>query len=282
MEVALITGCSGGIGRALALEMNRQGYVVYATSRNRESMADLAVRGIKTEQLDVTDGENIQRVIQQIISEEEKIDVLVNNAGYGLFGPLMDVPIAELRAQFDTNLFGVLSLIQQVVPAMRPAGGGTIVNIGSVSGVLPTPFAGAYCASKAALHALSDVLRMELAPFNIRVLTVQPGAIQSRFGENAGKNVQRLVTENSLYHQIKDAIRARAQMSQTNATPAEEFAGKLVKRIRKKTTGNPVIRIGKKSVYLPFLKRWVPEPWLDKILSRKFQLDRLGTGRSPR
>ncbi len=277
MQIALITGCSSGIGRALAREMYRQGFTVYATARREETLTDLKTPGIRTTRLDVTNEENIRQVVDTILREEGKIDYLINNAGYGVFAPLLDVPEEELQAQFRTNVFAVLSLIQAVAPSMISAGGGTIVNIGSVSGVMPTPFAGAYCASKAALHALSDVLRLELVPFNIRVITVQPGAIQSRFGETATQITGRLVKKESVYREVTAAIEARARMSQENATPAEEFARKLVRKMTRPKLGNPVIRLGKKSRLLPFLKKWLPEKQLDKILSRKFLLDRLNT-----
>ncbi len=275
MAVVLITGCSSGIGRALAEEMHRQGFTVYATARREESLQELQTLGLKTARLDVTDSENIRQVVEHILGEEGRIDFLINNAGYGVFVPLLDLPLQELTSQFQTNVFAVIALVQAVAPAMIKNGGGTIVNIGSVSGVLPTPFAGAYCASKAALHALSDVLRLELAPFNIRVLTVQPGAIQSRFGDNATRITARLLRRDSFYRSVLEAVEARARMSQEGATPVQEFARRLVAAITRDRIKRPIIRLGKKSRLLPFLKRWLPEKKLDRILRRKFLLDRL-------
>jgi short-subunit dehydrogenase len=148
-----------------------------------------------------------------------------------------------------------------------------VVNIGSVSGITTTPFSGAYCATKAALHSLSDAQRMELAPFGIDVITVQPGAIESKFGDNSLNNVLQRITPKSLYAPLKEAIQARATASQDNPTPATEFAESLVEQL----LNNPkaVIRIGNGSFGLPLLKRWLPTTILDKILSKKFNLPSL-------
>ena len=148
-----------------------------------------------------------------------------------------------------------------------------VVNIGSVSGITPTPFSGAYCATKAALHALSDAQRMELAPFGIDVIIVQPGAIESKFGDNSLANVLQRITPQSLYAPLKDAIKARATASQDNPTPAAEFAHILIAKLSNKPKS--VIRIGNGSRGLPLLKHWLPAPILDKILSKKFDLPSL-------
>lgn len=150
---------------------------------------------------------------------------------------------------------------------MKEKGQGTIVNIGSVSGVLTTPFSGAYCASKAALHALSDALRMELAPFGINVITVQPGGVRSQFGQKAGQLVKRVLKEDSWYQPIRSFIEQRAAASQEKAMPAEVFARKLLDKI---LTDNPppVVRLGSKSKLMPFLKWALPVKTVDKILSK--------------
>ena len=223
----------------------------------------------------MTDRKKINDVISKIVQDQQRIDFLVNNAGYGAIGPVVEMPGDKLYQQFETNVFAPINLIQAVFPNMVKSGGGCIVNIGSISGILVTPFAGAYCASKASVHALSDSLRMELAPFNIRVVTVQPGAIQSNFGNRAHNEVKQNVTKNSFYAEIIDAIQRRAYSSQENPTPAEKLAKKLVKELMKK---NPktTIRVGRGSHSLPFLKRWLPQKILDKILIRKFNLNKPG------
>jgi short-subunit dehydrogenase len=267
----MITGCSSGIGRALSVEFHRRGYKVIATARRIESVEALRNQGIATETLDVTDRQEANRVVHTILERERRIDILVNNAGFGLFGPTLDLPHEELVSQFQTNVFAPLNLIRLIAPAMRNQGGGIIINIGSISGVVTTPFAGAYCASKAALHSFSDALRMELAPYGIRVVSVQPGGVQSDFGKNSGRSAKRIMKPDSWYDGLKDSILSRAQVSQVGATASEEFARKLVGLVE---GGNPppIVRIGSRSFSLPFLKSVFPAALLDSIFRKKFGL----------
>lgn len=268
----LITGCSSGIGRALATALDQRGCKVMATARNLDSILDLKAAGMATFALDVTDKEQAARVIEQIINEAGGIDILVNNAGYGLMGPALELPETELSAQFNTNVIAPVMMTRLAAQSMKEKGSGLIVNIGSVSGITTTPFSGGYCASKAALHALSDALRMELAPFGIRVMIVQPGAIASEFGNAAGRTVARVLKEDSWYRPYKPHIEARANASQQDATPAQGFAARLADEILQPHPKR-VVRIGKGSMLLPLLKRVVPTVVLDKILMKKFGLD---------
>lgn len=272
----LITGCSSGIGRALAFEFHRHEFEVWATARKLETLNELQQAGMNTLALDVTNAESIQNVVEKLKNESARLDILVNNAGYASISPLAELPIAELRKQLETNVLGQIAVTQALLPVLRKSQAAKIVNIGSVSGILTTPFAGAYCASKAALHMLSDALRMELAPFNIQVITVQPGAIASNFGNRARTEVDTNLNfdSDSWYTPIKTAIEARANASQENPTPTDEFARSLVKQLCKKQPKS-IIRLGKGSTALVALKRWLPESLLDKILSKKFQLNRL-------
>ncbi len=271
-EVVLITGCGSGIGKALALAFHRQGFSVCATARRIDTMKDLAQDGILTLALDVTRGEDIQRALDTLKSAGAHVGVLVNNAGYGAMGPLLDVPSEEWQRQFDVNLFAPMALTRAVLPGMIQHQRGTVVNISSVSGVMTTPFAGAYCASKAALNAASDALRMELRPLGIDVVTVQPGGIRSSFGDRAADQVNLAVE--SPYQAIRSGVLARANESQDDATSADVFADELVHQL-KRARPPAVIRIGKKSTLLPLLKQVLPTALLDRILSRRFQLDRL-------
>ncbi len=273
--VVLITGCSSGIGRALAEEFNHRGYRVYATARELSAIEDLAAKQIKIARLDVTDEPEIAEAVHHILTQESHIDILVNNAGYGAMGPLLDISKAALQRQFETNVFGLMSLVHQVTPAMIDQGGGVIVNIGSISGIFPTPFSGAYCASKSAVHTLSDVLRVELAPFNIDVITVQPGAIQSNFGNAATEQLEGILKPDSVYGELEEGIRDRANLSQLNALSTEAFAKILVTHMQNGRSRKPILRIGKQSILLPFLKRWLPVRWLDQLLIKRFRLDRL-------
>ena len=270
-KTVLITGCSTGIGRALAQEFCRRGYQVYATARRVESLAGMEAAGMRVAALDVDDAGSIDAVRTRLEREQVRLDILVNNAGYGAMGPLVEMPLPELRRQFETNVFSNLAIIQALLPRLLAAGRSTVVNVSSVSGVLATPFAGAYCASKAAVNALSDALRMELAPLGIRVVTVQPGGIASQFGQTAAKSAV-VLPPDSLYKPLQAQIQGRANVSQENAMPAEAFARELVARLDA-SDPPPVIRLGPKSTLMPALKRWLPTRMLDRILSRRFGLD---------
>ena len=288
MNTVLITGCSSGIGRALCEKYLTKGFHVYASARNIHSLNDLDEHSNLTKlTLDVNSQSSIHNAIAHIKQDNNCLDVLINNAGYAAMGPLADMPLEDLRAQFETNVFAPMELTKACLPllmakkALATKGGyknnqqhnAQVVNIGSVSGITTTPFSGAYCATKAALHALSDAQRMELAPFGIDVITVQPGAIESKFGDNSLNNVLARITPESLYAPLKEAIQARATASQDNPTPAAEFADTLIEQL----LNNPkaVIRIGNGSLGLPLLKRWLPVAILDKILSKKFNLPSL-------
>jgi len=273
-KVIIITGCSTGIGRELAFRMNSLGWTVAATARHIAMLEPLREAGCLTFTLDVTITDQIDRVIREILEQTGRIDMLVNNAGYGLIMPLMDIPADELERQFRTNVTGTLELIRKVAPVMKKQGSGTIVNMGSISGIAPTPFAGSYCASKAAIHAWSDVLRMELKPFGISVVTLQPGGIATDFGKNSSENVARLMNPGSWYNTIREFIFTRANTSQESATPVDVFVDRLGRKIN---IPHPpaIIRIGKRSLILPFLKRWIPVRMLDSMMMKKYGLDRL-------
>ncbi|WHI45420.1 SDR family oxidoreductase [Microbulbifer sp. JMSA004] len=273
-RVALITGCSSGIGRELALALHRRGTIVIATARRPESLQELADLGIATEALDVNSQADINRVVHAVKAAYGRLDILVNNAGYGQMGPLLELDTRALEKQFRTNVFAPLALIRACVPLMRSEQGGIVCNIGSVSGVMPTPFSGAYCASKAALHSISDVLRLELKPFGIRVMTVQPGAIASEFGRHAETSLRGLLPPDSLYKRQEEAVRARAQESQQNATLASTLAKKLVRELLRKRA-RPLVRIGNRSSLLPWMARWLPRSFRDWFLMRRFKLNRL-------
>lgn len=270
--LVIITGCGSGIGQALARAFHARGLPVCATARRLDTLAPLAAEGLMTRPLDVTDEASVQALLTGLAQESHQIGTLVNNAGYGAMGPMLDVPTAEWQRQFDVNLFAPMALTRAVLPGMIARRRGLVVNISSVSGVLTTPFAGPYCASKAAFNAASDALRMELAPLGVKVVTVQPGGIQSAFGSNASNAVS--LGADSPYQAIKASVLARANESQSNAMPADTFARLLVDQLLK-ADGPPVVRLGEKSTLLPALKQWLPTRLLDRVLSKKFGLDGL-------
>ncbi len=269
--VVLISGCSTGIGRTLAEEFAARNWRVFATARKPSSLDDLKAPNVKTAALDVTDEKSIQACVESVIAEAGKIDMLVNNAGLLLIGPLVELEISELRRQFETNVLGLAALTRAVAPYMIKQRKGKIVNISSISGVLNTPFAGAYCSSKAAVTSFSDTLRKELAPFGIQVITVQPGGIQSKLADNADHGLERF--QKTPFNPIQDFIVRRAHMSQQDATPAEVFAKKLVDKLARKKTPQ-FIRMGKGSTLLPLVAKF-PCAFTDRLLARKFGLDTL-------
>ena len=242
-----------------------------ATARQMASLEKLAAAGMGVRSLDVTNAEAIAQVVKSTLLAEGRIDILVNNAGFGQFGPLMDLDEVQLQTQFHTNAIAPLLMVQAVAPGMKAQRSGLIVNIGSISGVVTTPFAGAYCASKAALHSLSDALRLELAAFGIQVVTVQPGAIASNFGKSAEKRLRAVLKPDSWYADLADSIRDRAVLSQAEATPVEAFARQMVAQVMQP---NPpaVIRLGKKSRWLPWLNWLLPKRMMAFMLKRRFGL----------
>lgn len=270
-RVVLITGCSSGIGRALAEEFIRRGARVWVSARRVETLADFEGRAAGVARLDVSDEAGMSDAIDRIERECGRLDVLVNNAGFGLMGPMLDLTSDDLRAQWETNITGPIRLAQLAARGMIARRSGLIVNIGSVSGFLVSPFSGAYCASKAALHAVTDALRMELAPFGVNVVCVQPGGVESEFGRHARDRVANVPSTESPYSAIRGFIDARANASQDRAMPAAEFAARLCDALAK-SRPSPVIRIGRNAGYYAAMGRFAPKRLLDRILSKKFGL----------
>jgi short-subunit dehydrogenase len=270
MPVALITGCSSGIGRALADAFKNAGYEVWASARKAEDVAALSAAGFTAVQLDVNDGQALERLGEQLNQQHGGLDVLINNAGYGAMGPLLDGGVQAMQRQFETNVFAIVGVTRALFPVLRRTKG-IVVNIGSVSGVLVTPFAGAYCASKAAVHALSDALRMELAPFGVKVMEVQPGAIESSFAKNAGHEAEQLISEQSPWFPLREGIRARAKASQDKPTPASEFAAGLLKALQQSKPPR-LVRLGNGSRALPLLAALLPKGLLESTLMKRFGL----------
>ena len=270
MPVALITGCSSGIGRALADAFKQAGYEVWATARKAEDVALLAAAGFTALQLDVNDSAALEQLGERLNQQHGGLDLLINNAGYGAMGPLLDGGVTAMQRQFETNVFSIVGVTRALFPVLRRSRG-LVVNIGSVSGVLVTPFAGAYCASKAAVHALSDALRMELAPFGIRVMEVQPGAIASSFAKNAGAEAEQLISEQSPWWPLREGIRARAKASQDKPTAASEFAAELLKAAQQDSPPR-LLRLGNGSRALPLLAALLPKGLLELALMKRFGL----------
>ena len=181
-RVALVTGASSGIGEAAALELARRGFAVYGAARRVDRMAGLADRGLHVIEMDVTDDASMTSGVERILRQQGRIDVLVNNAGYGSYGALEDVPMEEARRQFEVNVFGLARLTQLVLPHLRAQHSGRIVNVSSIGGKMYEPLGAWYHATKFAVEGLSDSLRVELAPHGVHVIVIEPGAIRTEWG----------------------------------------------------------------------------------------------------
>ena len=190
-KVALVTGASSGIGKITARELKAAGCTVYAAARRTDKMQDLKAEGLVPIALDLTSDRSIQSCVSEILHTSGRIDILVNNAGYGSYGAIEDVPLEEGRRQFEVNLFGMARLIQLVTPSMRENHYGKIVNVSSMGGKIWTKFGGWYHATKYAVEGFSDCLRMELKPFGIDVIVVEPGGIKTDWGIIAAQNLKK-------------------------------------------------------------------------------------------
>jgi NAD(P)-dependent dehydrogenase (short-subunit alcohol dehydrogenase family) len=275
-KTILITGCSSGIGAALARDFHQRGHRVYATARRRESLAALEAQGIHGLVLDVDDDASIAAALATVAQDAGHLDLLVNNAGFSQVGAVVDLTRDDLRRQYETNVIAPAAMTAQAVPLLLAAvaknGSAVVANVGSIVGLFTTPFAAAYCSSKAAIHSLTDALRMELAPFGISVVSIQPGGVRSSFGQHAEAAIR--LPEGSIYRPVESGIRARAQAGQQGATPAEEFAPPVVEALLRKPPPR-VIRGGANSVRLPLLKRLLPAAMFDGKLTKMFGLDAL-------
>ena len=245
-KVAIVTGSSSGIGYATSLLLARNRFHTYPTMRNIEKSADIQdianKEGLPLQviQLDVNDDASIRNSIKRIERENERIDVLVNNAGYGLVGAFEDLSVEEIKSQFETNFFGVIRLTQQVLPIMRKQKSGTIVNVSSGAGRIGFPGMSAYVSSKFALEGLSESMSYELEPFGIRVVIIEPGVIRTNFKKNSVMSKKSLDNSSiSPYSSIIQKIDSSISSIIEHATPPEEVAKAILHAI---TSNNPELR----------------------------------------
>ncbi|KAL7624582.1 NADPH-dependent 1-acyl dihydroxyacetone phosphate reductase [Parahypoxylon ruwenzoriense] len=225
-KTVLITGCTpGGIGHGLCLEYHRRGLHVIATARRPEVLAEFGALGMSTVALDVTDAESIKKCHGEVAKiTNGKLDILVNNAGRTHTHPATDISLPDVRQTFETNVFSIMAMVQAFVDQLIAAKG-VIINISSLSSVTPYVFGSVYCASKAAVAAYSRTLRMELAPFGVRVMVSMTGTVKS----NTASQGHRVLPENSLYNSVREIFEWRLVFSQNDSTmPTEVFARKLV------------------------------------------------------
>ena len=267
-KVALVTGASSGIGEATALKLREAGYTVYGAARRVQRMQHLTKHGIRLLAMDVTDDPSMQDGVEKIIADTGRLDVLVNNAGYGSYGAVEDVPLQEAREQFEVNVFGAARLTQLVLPHMRAQRSGTIVNITSMGGRIYTSLGAWYHATKFALEALSDCLRMELKPFGIDVVVIEPGGVRSEWGGIAAQKV-RAVSGTGPYapqgNAMADSLSSEA--TERRLSSPDLIAKTIVKSLRaRRPKTRYAVGFGAKPMI--FLHNTLPNRTFDAIMRR--------------
>ena len=233
-KVALVTGSSSGIGYETSLALAREGYFTYATMRDLKKeavikkIAEEENLPLKVIELDVDNDDSVQNAVETIIEEKQRIDVLVNNAGWGIWGTAEDVSIEEFRAQFETNFFSIVRMIQKVAPIMRKQGTGDIVNISSIAGRIGFPVSTAYISSKFAIEGLSESLRYELGPFGIDVIIIEPGVIKTNFFDS----MKTAKKADDAYKEITEKVISGVKMMAEMGTPPKEVANVIIKSLK--------------------------------------------------
>ncbi len=274
-KTVVITGCSSGIGWATALHLAQQGFTVYATARNLDSIRDLEQAGCHILALDVTDEASMEAAVNAVEQEQGAIDVLINNAGYSQSGAIESVAMQRVRQQFETNVFGLVRMTQLVLPGMRQQRKGTIINLSSMGGRLTFPGGGFYHATKYAIEALTDALRFEVAGYGIDAILIEPGLIRTRFGDVAAKSVgQTSASENSYVVFNTAVVKAsrdiyeRGPLAPLGGT-AEDVARTISQAI---TSHNPKARytVTPSARLLITVRRMLPDRLWDRFLSTQF------------
>jgi short-subunit dehydrogenase len=267
-QTALVTGASSGIGKAIAKQLLKDGLEVYVAARRVEKMKELEDLGATALKMDITKEEDIQEVVRKIGEQSGGVDVLVNNAGYAIYGAMEDTAIDDARRQFEVNIFGLARLTQLVLPYMREKKAGKILNMSSMGGKIYTPLGSWYHATKHALEGWSDCLRLELTPFNIDVVIIEPGAIKTEFGDvMIGPMLER--SGNTVYgdltHRVAKAVRESYEKGNaSDPSVIADVVSRAVKASRPKTR----YAAGKFARPILFLRRWLSDRTFDKVISR--------------
>lgn len=268
IKVVLITGASSGMGKVTAKTLIAEGYVVYGAARRVENMQDLVEMGGHAIGMDITDETQVDSAVTRVMSEQGKIDVLINNAGYAIYGAIEQISIDDARRQFDVNLFDLASLTQKILPHMRAQGAGHIINITSIGGKVYTPLGGWYHATKHALEGWSDCLRIETSNFGINVSIIEPGAIQTEFGDVMTAPMVEL-SKGGPYEKIAKGIE-NGNKKYYNGSPSNSpqiIADVILKAIK---STNPKTRYaaGKMAKMTLFMRRWLSDKAFDRAFSR--------------
>ena len=235
-KIALVTGSSSGIGLETSLALARNGFYTFATMRDLKKSEKIKEK-IVTEnltmeilELDVDDDQSVNTAVKTILEKKERIDVLVNNAGYGMWGTVEDVSMSEFKEQFETNFFSIIRLIQKVAPVMRKQGSGTLINVSSVAGRIGFPVSPAYISSKFALEGLSESLRFELMPFGVNVVIIEPGVIKTNFFNSM--KLSEKSQQDSVYKDITEKVISGVKMMAEMGTDPKEVANTIIKALK--------------------------------------------------
>ena len=272
-QVILVTGSSSGIGRATAVEAAARGHRVFASARNPNDLTDLERAGrLEALRLDVTDSASTRAAVEAVETRAGRLDALVNNAGYAQYGAVEEITPEEWRAQFDVNFFGAIETTRAALPLIRRTGGGTVVMVSSVAGRLAIPFAAPYCASKHALEAVADALRVEVAPFGVRVVLIEPGPIETRFADRARSIVAPLLARPGPYREFyAGAEQAMDGDFQRGKRSAPAVARVIVDAIESRRP-RARYRITTMARTLIPLSRWMPDRWIDGLMRRSLKM----------
>lgn len=265
-KIILITGASSGMGKETARKLIREGHTVYTVARRIDQMQDLKAIGGHPIKMDVTIEADIDNVVNTIVKEQGRIDVLWNNAGYGLYGSVEDVPLDQARNQFEVNVFGMAAMTQKVVPIMRKAKSGTIINTSSMGGKMYFPMGAWYHASKHAVEGLSDCLRLELKPFNIHVVVLEPGFIATEFGSVLLSQFEK-ISKDSAYRDMMDKIIEGTKKSaegngSSKPTVISDTISKIISTSKPKTR----YRVGKFAKPMVWMRTYLGDELFDKIV----------------
>jgi short-subunit dehydrogenase len=270
-KVIVITGASSGMGKDAALVLIKKGHIVYALARRINLMNDLQKAGGYPLQCDITNEQEIQKAIDTIIHKERRIDVLWNNAGYGLYGAIEDVPIAEARHQFEVNLFGLATITQMVLPHMRSKASGTIINTSSMGGRIYMPLGAWYHASKHALEGWSDSLRVDVKPFGIHVVVLQPGAIATEWGGIMASNMTKHSANGAYADSANKLNTAMQKMASKQAMSPTSVITKTILQIVE--SNNPKTRyvVGAMAKPMMWMRKYLGDRMFDNILMSQFK-----------
>jgi short-subunit dehydrogenase len=265
-KVILVTGASSGMGKASAKQLIEEGHVVYCVARRLDQMLDLQSLGGKLIQMDVTQDKDLQNVVESIIDQEGKIDVLWNNAGYGLYGAVEDVPLEEARKQFEVNVFGVAALTQKVIPYMRKARSGTIINTSSMGGKMYTPMGAWYHASKHAIEGWSDCLRLELKEFNIHVVVLEPGIIITEWSNVMLENISKYSSKGVYSTLTSKLVASTKAMYEKGQGSQAKVISKTIRTITNSTHPKTRYRVGYFAKPMVWLRIYLGDRLFDKIV----------------